>query len=41
MNNVVSFLIFFSAYDLLSHEVISIGGSINGCTIIFLINLGT
>lgn len=41
MNNMISFLIFFSAYDLLSHQVISIVYSRNGCTIIYLINSGT
>lgn len=41
LNNVVSFLIFFSARDLLSHQVISIGALRNGCTIIYIINPGT
>lgn len=40
MNNVVSFLIFFSADDLLSYQVISIGNSRNGCAIIYIINPG-
>lgn len=38
MNNVVSLLIFFSAYDLLSHQGISIRDSRNGCTITYIIN---
>lgn len=38
MNNVVSFLIFFSTYDLLSHQGISVRVSRNGCTITYIIN---